>query len=214
MQVGGRRALLALVVTAHVLALLLWPQRDGLPRGAPHGEPREALALVFVPLPPLRELQHEEPPRAGKPVAVVRVRPRSVPESPAMVLLAPAAAAAATPAIADPPQSMPAPAAASAAADIRAAALAAAGSIDRQLRKVSLNSRERTLAYQPPAIERALAGARVAPPVQEELTMADGRRMTRIGKNCAYKESNALTRGRDVIQQGVRTIWAECAPAR
>ncbi len=47
-----------------------------------------------------------------------------------------------------------------------------------------------------------------------ESVMPDGRRMSKVitpySTYCAYKESNALTKGRDVMQSGVRTMITSC----
>jgi hypothetical protein len=48
----------------------------------------------------------------------------------------------------------------------------------------------------------------------EEVLMADGSRMSKVhtpgGTYCAYKESNAVTGGRDPFKDGVRTKVTSC----
>lgn len=48
----------------------------------------------------------------------------------------------------------------------------------------------------------------------EEVRLADGRRMTKVhgskGTYCVYKESVGLTKGRDQLSSGVRTMTTTC----
>lgn len=86
------------------------------------------------------------------------------------------------------------------------------GKIDRELRKTSLNLAERSTVLKPGERERLIAGAfigRGPPPITEEV-MADGRRRSRRGSMCAYKESNGLVGGRDVFSGGIKTRWEQC----
>ena len=78
-------------------------------------------------------------------------------------------------------------------------ALRAAGKVDRELRKTSLNVAERNLTIGK---------------IERELEMPDGRRMSKVvtafGRYCAYKESNGLVGGRDVFRDGVKTKIGPC----
>ena len=86
-------------------------------------------------------------------------------------------------------------------------ALRAAGKVDRELRKTSLNVAERNLTIG--KAQRELASTRI-----EELELPDGRRMSKVvtafGRYCAYKESNGLVGGRDVFRDGVKTKIGPC----
>lgn len=206
-----RRAWLILVVLVHLLVLYAWPgaQPMGHPAGALHDSSHDTpLDIVFVvpaPTPlPVRQAPTAAP-RTPVPKRAAMQRDLAQPQPPVTLI---------TP----PPAAEPALEAALSAVThdtLRQSALAAAGAIDRQLRKESLDLGQRALlrAGQP---ERGIAAALVprGPDQIEELVMADGRRISRVGNKCAYKESNALTRGRDVIQHGVRTIWGDCRGAR
>ena len=94
-------------------------------------------------------------------------------------------------------------------------ALRAAGKVDRELRKTSLNVAERNLTIGKTQRELAIAGAfRGGGTRIEELELSDGRRMSRVvtafGRYCAYKESNGLVGGRDVFRDGVKTKIGSC----
>ena len=86
-------------------------------------------------------------------------------------------------------------------------ALRAAGKVDRELRKTSLNVAERNLTIG--KTQRELASTRI-----EELELPDGRRMSKVvtafGRYCAYQESNGLVGGRDVFRDGVKTKIGPC----
>lgn len=199
----GRRAWFILVLLVHLLVLYAWPRPQ--PMTHPAGT---TLDIVFVvPAPTLLPLPetHTAAPRkpARKPAVPQRLPPRP---APAMTLITP-------PSLAVPDSEAAPPAVVQ--DTLRQAALAAAGAIDRQLRKESLDLGQRA-PLRGGQLERGIAAALVqrGPDRIEELALPDGRRVSRIGNKCAYKESNALTRGRDVIQQGVRTIWGDCRGVR
>lgn len=77
--------------------------------------------------------------------------------------------------------------------------------ITRRHLTVTLTRREREIA--------AAFGERGPPQVVEE-TMSDGRRRSRVGNKCTYKESNGLVGARDVFRDGVKTRWGGCQAGR
>lgn len=89
------------------------------------------------------------------------------------------------------------------------------GAIDRDLRAKSLNMTDRKPMAEQTALASNIASAfkRQATTV-EEILMADGSRMSKVhtpsGTYCAYKESNAVTGGRDPFKDGVRTKVTSC----
>lgn len=89
------------------------------------------------------------------------------------------------------------------------------GAIDRDLRAKSLNMSDRKPMAEQTALASNIASAfkRQATTV-EEVLMADGSRMSKVhtpsGTYCAYKESNAVTGGRDPFKDGVRTKVTSC----
>lgn len=89
------------------------------------------------------------------------------------------------------------------------------GAIDRDLRAKSLNMTDRKPMAEQTALASNIASAfkRQATTV-EEVLMADGSRMSKVhtpgGTYCAYKESNAVTGGRDPFKDGVRTKVTSC----
>lgn len=89
------------------------------------------------------------------------------------------------------------------------------GAIDRDLRAKSLNITDRKPMAEQTALASNIASAfkRQATTV-EEVLMADGSRMSKVhtpsGTYCAYKESNAVTGGRDPFKDGVRTKVTSC----
>lgn len=203
-----RRYWFLLVVVVHVLAVLCWPRRDALVAAQPSAR-TTTVFLVPVARPAAPAVATAPAPTR----AVARSRPQRQAPAAATLVFVPAAPETATPPI--PPPQEPAFSAVPAQPDadeIRTQARKSAGAIDKELRKSSLNMAERHLSYQRPALERAIASAHrpSGPPRIEELRMSDGRAVSRIGNMCAYKESNALTGGRDVIQNGVRTMFTTC----
>ncbi|MES2076916.1 MAG: hypothetical protein V4462_14990 [Pseudomonadota bacterium] len=89
------------------------------------------------------------------------------------------------------------------------------GAIDRDLRAKSLNMTDRKPMAEQTALASNIASAfkRQATTV-EEVLVADGSRMSKVhtpsGTYCAYKESNAVTGGRDPFKDGVRTKVTSC----
>ncbi|WP_139236236.1 hypothetical protein [Rugamonas rubra] len=89
------------------------------------------------------------------------------------------------------------------------------GAIDRDLRAKSLNMTDRKPMAEQTALASNIASAfkRQATTV-EEVLMDDGSRMSKVhtpsGTYCAYKESNAVTGGRDPFKDGVRTKVTSC----
>ena len=87
------------------------------------------------------------------------------------------------------------------------------GNIDKELRKQRLDPGQRNTQFGPTKRERLIAGAMRphGPLAQVETILPDGRRMTRVGNNCAVMESNSLVGARDVFKDGVKTKWSRCA---
>lgn len=203
-----RRYWFLLVAVVHVLAVLCWPRRDAVVAAQPSSR---TTTVFFVPVPRPAAPAVATAPAPARAVA----RSRTARQAPAAATLVfvPAAPDTATPPIALPQEPVLSAAPPQAEADeIRTQALKSVGAIDKELRKASLNMAERHISYQRPALERAIASAHKprGPLRIEELRMSDGRAVSRIGNMCAYKESNALTGGRDVIQNGVRTMFTTC----
>jgi hypothetical protein len=100
--------------------------------------------------------------------------------------------------------------------DLRQRALKSAAAVDKQLRKEAWNPRDKFVANDQTALAAKLGGAYIGggSVTYEEVTLADGRRMTKIhgpaGTYCAYMESNALTGGRDPFRDGVKTKVGTC----
>lgn len=188
---------LSLIVVLHIAGVLLWPQRDGGSRSAVLAR-ETAVTFVSMPVPP--------PARSVPPVTPVRPRIRKAappPAIPALRLIPAPEPVAPVEAEAPVPRS---------AADITLQAKRDVGKIDRDLRSASLNMAERHLSLTMTQRERAIAaafGERGPPRVVEEV-MSDGRRRSRVGNKCAYKESNGLVGARDVFRDGVKTRWGDC----
>ncbi len=113
-----------------------------------------------------------------------------------------------------PIEAVPAPAMPSA-ADMLQNAKRDIGKIDRELRKAYPRLPEAVPDSVQSKLEKGIAAAAKSQTTTiEELVLGDGRRMTKVtgpaGSYCAYKEHNGLTGGRDVIQQGVRTMVTTC----
>jgi hypothetical protein len=102
--------------------------------------------------------------------------------------------------------------------DLMQRSLKSAAAIDKQLRKEAWNRREKKIANDTTVLGAKIASAYVGNNgvmSTEELTMPDGRLMTKVrtpggGSFCAYKESNALTGGRDPFRDGIRTMVTNC----
>lgn len=102
--------------------------------------------------------------------------------------------------------------------DLRQRSLKSAAAIDKQLRKEAWNPRDKKIANETTALAAGIASAYVGNNgimSTEEITMPDGRLMTKVrtpggGSFCAYKESNALTGGRDPMRDGIRTLVTNC----
>lgn len=86
------------------------------------------------------------------------------------------------------------------------------GKIDKELRKQRLDPGQRNTEFGPTRRERLIAGAmrHRGPLEQVETILPDGRRMSRVGNNCAVMESNGLVGARDVFKDGVKTKWSRC----
>lgn len=194
----GRFVALLLIVALHAVGVVYWPQR--LPAAA-GTSPARATTIAFVSIAPATRV----PAGPAAPSAVVpqRVRKRPAPPPPAMRLIAPQPAA---------PEAQASAPVQKSAADIVVQARRDVGKIDRDLRAASLDMAQRTLVFSPSKRERLLGGAHAerGPPQVVEQVMNDGRRVSRIGGMCFYKESNGLVGARDVFRDGVRTVWKGC----
>ncbi len=86
------------------------------------------------------------------------------------------------------------------------------GQIDRDLRRQSLNTAERTPVLTPTAMARGIGAAYIdrTPPKQEEVVLSDGTRVTRIGNTCYMKDNGGRTRGLDHITRGIPTVARAC----
>lgn len=203
LQWGSRTFTLLFIVALHLLLVLLWPQ------GASHDQAtpaRLATELTFVTLRPVPERPAPLPVRPRKPQPPREaIRPRAVRESTLVAIPAPA--------IAPPPAVAPTPQPPERSTDdIMAQARRDVGRIDRDLRKSSLNIAERSTVLSATAREKAISAAYVGggPSPIVESVAADGRRISRRGKMCAFKEHNGLVGGRDVFKDGVKTVWQQC----
>jgi hypothetical protein len=101
--------------------------------------------------------------------------------------------------------------------DLRQRSLKSAAAVDKQLRKEAWNPRDKFVANDQTALAANIGGAyigRDSSMTVEEVTLPDGRLMTKIhgpaGTYCAYKESNAVTGGRDPFRDGVKTKIGTC----
>ncbi|MYN45033.1 hypothetical protein GTP23_08120 [Pseudoduganella sp. FT93W] len=213
-----RRGWLALIVTAHVLAVWCWqaPQHQSVPRAAVQTTLTYIL-LPSAPKPPDRQARTPEPRRAPAlairpqlpPAAAPAVQPTDsavqTPAAPAMTLVTPPAD----------PFALPPKAAQEEDALLRARR--SAGAVDKQLRKEAWNPRDKKIANDRTMLAEKLAGAYTGSEgmTQESETLDDGRVMTRIRTGagttfCAVKENNALTGGRDPFRDGIRTKVTTC----
>ena len=196
---------LALIVTLHVLVLVFWPKA---PPEEAHRPATGAIAIRFVPIPKTAS-EPAPTPALTRAQGIRQPRKAAVP-APAMTIVAPAITLLIPPPPLETPADVPPVASGD---DILKQARRDVGKIDRALRKESLDMAVRNMKLTAPKIERVLGGAYAGGGngMQiEELVMADGRRMSRIGNVCVYKESNGLVGGRDVFRDGVKTKVASC----
>lgn len=102
--------------------------------------------------------------------------------------------------------------------DLRERSLKSAALVDKQLRKEAWNPRDKKIANDTTPLAAAIASAYVGNDrgtTLEEVTTSDGRLMTRVrtpggSTYCAYKETNAITGGRDPFRDGVKTKVTSC----
>lgn len=100
--------------------------------------------------------------------------------------------------------------------DLKQRSLQSAALIDKQMRKESWNPRDKKIANDTSSLAARIGSAYAGGgTTMEEVTTADGRVMTRVrspggGTYCAYKESNAVTGGRDPFRDGIKTKVATC----
>ncbi len=202
-QLNQRSRLIAItaIVSMHVLVLVMWPGRvetiDTL---------RREMAITFVAIAP-------KPAAAptGAPRPIVRQAPaRKKVVRPAVA--APVFMTVVPPVQVAPPVDTSVPFERSK-DDIVDQAKLDVGKIDQELRKQRLDPGQRNTEFGPTKRERLIAGAmrHRGPLEQVETILPDGRRMTRVGNNCAVMESNSLVGARDVFKDGVKTKWSRCA---
>jgi len=200
---NGRRIALLLIVALHVLAVWFLPS-PSTSRGGPKKQPESReIAISFVkPVPPAR-----------RPVSVERAPAKPAARAPRRIASAPAMTLVPAPSV---PEAAPAPIEPAApektAADILNQAKADIGKVDRDLRNASPNMALRKIELHPTKLESGIAGAfkERGPQRMEEIIGPDGRRITKVGNMCAFKESNGLVGGRDVFKDGVKTRWQSC----
>ena len=102
--------------------------------------------------------------------------------------------------------------------DLRQSALKSAALVDKQLRKDAWNPRDKRIANDTSLLAAKIGGAYVgndSGTTTEEVVTPDGRLMTKVrtpggGTYCAYKETNALTGGRDPFRDGIKTKVTSC----
>ena len=102
--------------------------------------------------------------------------------------------------------------------DLRQRALKSAALVDKQLRKEAWNPRDKKIANDTTLLAARIGGAYVgndSGTTMEDVTLADGRVMTKVrtpggGTYCAYKETNAVTGGRDPFRDGIQTKVTSC----
>jgi len=220
--------ILCLIVAAHVAGVLLSPVLTA--RKLPPQRDPASSTLLLVPMSPsggTRQIIRPVPPRTP-PVAVRTTRnvplAQARPARPADSTVTsqaplPAAVApdAARPSAFDPPP-LPNPDRSAAASNVplRDRLIAEfrrdGGSIDRQLRRNSVNPAVRTPEVKETAIASAIAAAYIdrAPARQEEVVLSDGTRVTRIGNICYMKDNGGRTRGMDHISRGTPTVARAC----
>ncbi|SHH69945.1 hypothetical protein [Massilia sp. CF038] len=199
MTATGRQAAFVLILAFHILAIWLLPQRTRLDDVRTAATPLQITFVRPVAPAPAPVVSLPSPVRNSKSVPRQPKPVRAVPESPPAMVLIPA-----------PPVDQ-APAAPSA-HDILQRARADLGRIDRAIRIQSPDPGARSIRAQTPRLEAAMASAfRERGPARiEELVLADGTRVSKVGNMCAFKESNSLTGGRDVFKDGIKTRWQTC----
>lgn len=193
------------IALLHLALMVFWPRH---PVPAADSARREtAIAFVKVLAPPARLApapQPKTPPprQAAKAPVLIKPVPRLPHQTTVMAIPEPV----------QPPPSEPQTDAAPSRVDVMAQALAAAGKLDREARQSSLNVAERKLVLTPSRRERLIGEAFIerGPTRIIEEVMPDGRRRSRSGNMCAYKESNTLMGGRDVFRDGGKTRWEQC----
>jgi len=200
---NGRRIALLFIVAFHVLAVWFLPS-PSTSRGGPKkpSESREIAISFVTPVPPARKPVNV----AHTPARPAARAPKRIPSEPALTFI-PA-----------PSEPEPAPAAVEpvvpekTAADILQQAKSDIGKVDRDLRNASPNMALRKIELHPTKLESGIAGAfkERGPQRIEEIIGPDGRRITKVGNMCAFKESNGLVGGRDVFKDGVKTRWQSC----
>jgi hypothetical protein len=211
-----RRGWLALIGGAHVLAFFAWkaPERSLAASVAPH----QAITYILAPVKPRPALAATAPARPRAAAAVEREARRTVPQPiipGAPQPITPPAPQAITQSPPPPdPFAEPAPRPAD---DLMQRSLKSAAAVDRQLRKEAWNPRDKKIANERTVLAAKIDSAYVGSDngmTTEQLTTTDGRLMTRVrtrgGVFCAYKDSNALTGGRDPFRDGVRTSITTC----
>lgn len=196
---SNRLMALAAIAAVHIVAVYAWPGR------APANMQvlQKEIAVTFVHIEPKKLAA--PPPLAARAVPVRPAPSKAVVREPAAVTIVP-------------PAQPPAPAEAITAVergydDIVDQAKLDVGKIDKELRKQRLDPGQRNTQFGPTKRERLIAGAmrQRGPLAQVETILPDGRRMTRVGNNCAVMESNGLVGARDVFKDGVKTKWSRCA---
>ena len=197
-----------------MLAFVAWqtPERPLAASVTPHQ------AITYI-LAPIKRLQPAAPapPKvvARQPPKALTVRPESTaPAEP--VPVAPAQPRAITRPM--PPPDPFAEQPAKPIDDLRQRSLKSAALVDKQLRKEAWNPRDKKIANDTTVLAAKLGGAYVgndSGTTMEDVTMADGRVMTKVrtpggGTYCAYKETNAVTGGRDPFRDGIQTKVTSC----
>lgn len=189
---------LAAIAAVHIVAVYFLP---GKAPASMHTAQRE-LAVTFVVIVPKKPAVPQ--PLAARTVPVRQAPAKVVVREPAAMTIVP-------------PAPSPAPAEAITAVergldDIVDQAKLDVGKIDQELRKQRLDPGQRNTQFGPTKRERLIAGAmRSRGPLEQiETILPDGRRMTRVGNNCAVMESNGLVGARDVFKDGVKTKWSRC----
>ena len=211
-----RKGLLLALAGLHLAAFVLW---------------RPAMREVARPQQRITWLQLLAAPNTpAKPAPSVTSAPaRHTAQTPVAMRLPPSDAQAASPstAISASPSPVEAPATAASQPDYFAitpapkdsaldAAKRAAGAVDRQLRKEAWNPRDKVIANSQSSVAARISAAYIGNEgvTYEELTLPDGRHMTKVHAGgatyCAYMESNGLVGGRDVFKDGVKTKISTC----
>ena len=189
---------MTLILGAHMLVLLAWPERALNPNSVAV----RSSDIVFV---------LETPKRAPSATAPKRLPSAAVHPRFPVISVQPPPAIVAPPPIAFPEQELPA----TSTSTIAERALRAAGKVDRELRETSLNAAVRNTTIGKTRRELAIAGAYAGGGTRiEELELPDGRRVSKVISGsrsyCVFMESNGLVGGRDVFRDGVKTKVGPC----